>query len=361
MSRLRKITVNSYKLSDGKSYDFELSFQFFGRSPYNSPVVLVNHALTGNSEVTGPHGWWSEIVGKEKIINLNQYAVIAFDIPGNGFGQKPVRLQVDYRLIDVQTVADLYWKSLDKLGINRLFAVIGGSLGGSIAWEMAVQRPDSIDHLLPVACNLMASDWLIGNVIVQEEILKNSESPVETARKHALLLYRTPQSLKLKFKNRINEIGNKYAVESWLNHHGASLKNRFSKESYLLVNHLLKTIGQNLTEEKVLAFASETRTKIHLIAIDSDYMFTKEEQLDLYRLIRRKKYDISYYEIESVHGHDAFLIEYEQLKGLLRNVFEPKIRIKNSNGSGFSFYHSSSATIQKTSFGKLRRLFNTAV
>lgn len=328
MSRLQKITIKNLKINQNLTSDFDLSYQSFGRSVDAAPVVLVNHALTGNSEVAGPFGWWKEIIGKGKLIDLNHYAVIAFDVPGNGFGAEPILFPADTGQMSTKLIAKLYWRALDKLKISRLFAVIGGSLGGSIGWEMAFQRTDAIENLIPIACSPKASDWLIGNVLIQEEILKYSKNPVETARKHAMLLYRTPRSFELKFKNQWKENENLYAVESWLNYHGKALKNRFSLEAYQLMNYLLKTIGQDLSEDDWIEFSKKCKAHIHIVAVDSDYMFTKDEQLNFYRSIRRYKYDIAYYEINSIHGHDAFLIEYEQLKEMLNKVFSVKNQAK---------------------------------
>lgn len=332
MSRLQKIRISNYRINENLTANFDLSFQLFGRPLDAAPVVLVNHALTGNSLVAGPNGWWRGIVGKHKLIDLTRYAVIAFDIPGNGFGEDPVSLPVEIKQMNTKLIAKLYWKALCKLGVKKLFAVIGGSLGGSIGWEMVFQNPRLVEHLIPVACSPKASDWLVGNVMVQAELLKLSENPVETARKHAMLLYRTPQSFELKFGNRFEKDENQFAVESWLNYHGKSLKDRFSLESYQLMNHLLKTIGQDLTDDEIISFSKMSSTQIHLIAVDSDYMFTRDEQLKLYRLIRRNKYDISFQEIKSVHGHDAFLIENEQLNSILEKVFR-----KSTKKRAFTF------------------------
>lgn len=340
MDRLRKVTVRNYRLSDDNFYDFDLSFQLFGRPLHTAPVVLVNHALTGNSRAAGPNGWWKELIGEGKTIGLENYTVIAFDVPGNGFGPDPVRLNADYRLLTVKVISDLYWKALEELGIDHLFAAIGGSLGGSIAWEMAFQKPDAIENLIPVACGLKASDWLIGNVLVQDEILNHSKNPIETARKHAMLLYRTPISFDLKFNRKFKSEENQYEVESWLNYHGKTLKNRFSLDAYKLMNHLLKTIGENLTEDEILNFSKVSQSKIHLVAVETDYMFTKEEQKEIYRLIRRNKYNIGYHEISSVHGHDAFLIEYEQLSSILKEIFSTGIKTAEIRKTRIAALHS---------------------
>lgn len=324
MQPLNKIQIRNFKLSKTVSSDFELSYQHFGQPLNQAPIVLVNHALTGNSNVAGPLGWWNKIIGEGKLIDLNRFAVVAFNVPGNGFQQTEVHLPVNYDQISTQIVADLYWKALEQLNIDKLYAVIGGSLGGSIAWEMAFLKPNSIENLIPIACSLKASDWLIGNVLVQDEILKYSKTPIETARKHAMLLYRTPASFDLKFNRELAPQENVYKVESWLNYHGENLKNRFSLTSYQLMNHLLKTIGSQLTEEKLVEFSKQSETRIHLIAVDSDYMFSKAEQWETYQRIRKNKYNISYSEIQSIHGHDAFLIENEQINTILEKVFHSK-------------------------------------
>src|SRR5699024_9547703 len=151
------------------------------------------------------------------------------------------------------------------------YAAIGSSLGGGIAWEMALQKPHSIDHLIPIATNIKASDWLIANALVQDRILNNSQTPLEDARMHAMLLYRNPASLHQKFKHQFKPEEDQYAVESWLRYHGKTLDKRFLLASYKVNNYLLKTIGAGLTEGVLKKFAQESTTAIHCIAVDSDF------------------------------------------------------------------------------------------
>lgn len=322
MSNLKEITISNYTKPNGSTQDFVLTYRIFGQALHTAPVVVVNHALTGNSDVAGENGWWKSVVGTNQVIDLNRYTVIAFDIPGNGHNQNPAHLITDYKTITTQLIADLFWKGLQTLGVHNLFAVVGGSLGGSIAWEMALLKPNAIAHLIPIASSLKASDWLIGNVLVQDSMLSNSVNPIEDARMHAMLLYRTPASLQLKFKNQINEDETQYAIESWLKYHGKTLNNRFTLSAYKLMNHLLKTIGQHVTDKTLEQFAKQSTTNILSIAIDSDYMFTNTEQRQLAERIKKHKANIAFKEIQSIHGHDAFLIEYEQLNQLLTALFK---------------------------------------
>ena len=319
MNPLNSLQIIDYLLPNQTRQTINLSYELFGQPLHQAPIVLVNHALTGNSTVTGTNGWWSRLIGKEQVIDLNKYTVLSFNIPGNGYNEKEAQLLQNYSDFTTAIIADLFWKGLDLLGITKLYAVIGGSLGGSIAWEMVLQRPLLVEKLIPIATNLQASDWLIGQVYVQETILTHSTHPLEDARKHAMLLYRTPESLSQKFKRQHHET--LFVVESWLNYHGEVLKSRFQLAAYQLMNHLLKTIGHQLTEAQLQSFGLKTSTEITLIAVDSDNMFTQKEQRETYEKLAHYGASIHYKEIQSIHGHDAFLIEYEQLNRLLQPLF----------------------------------------
>lgn len=314
---IQKVNIDYPSLPERKNQRFEIHFQIFGKPLHQAPIILVNHALTGNSNVAGIDGWWQELIGENKTINLKNYTVIAINIPGNGYNQSEVF--ENYQDFTTKMIAELFWNTLDHLQVKELFAVIGGSLGGSIGWEMAFLRHHAIQNLIPIACSIKSSDWLIGNVKVQERILLNSRQPVEDARMHAMLLYRTPLSLYEKFKTQRKD--NQYLIENWLEYHGKTLNKRFQHSSYLLMNHLLKTIGTEITEKEIEDFAKNSTTKIHSIAIDTDYMFTKEEQFETYQKLKKLKAVIQFHEIKSVHGHDAFLIEYPQLSQLIKPIF----------------------------------------
>jgi len=199
MNKLQFISISNFLLQCGDLEKFELSYQTFGQPLGMAPIVLVNHALTGNSNVSGENGWWNNLVGENKVIDVKKYSVIAFNIPGNGFDGKNENLIQNYKKIISKDIAAVFWKGLEYFKINQLYAIIGGSLGGAIAWEMAFIKPKSIQYIIPIATNWKVSDWIVGNVLVQDAILNNSINPIHDARLHAMLLYRTPQSLALKF------------------------------------------------------------------------------------------------------------------------------------------------------------------
>ncbi|MDP3353497.1 MAG: alpha/beta fold hydrolase [Flavobacteriaceae bacterium] len=321
MNRLITYNLKKYTTYSGIQYEnLDTTYQVFGKKLHTAPVVVVNHALTGNSDLLSKKkGWWNEIVGKNKVINTDKYTVVAFNIHGNGYQAKSIKNYNDFTAKDIAAIFNLV---LNEMGVTELYAVIGGSLGGGIAWEMAALQPSFIKYLIPIASDWKSTDWIIGHNYVQDQLLKNSKNPLQDARKMAMLFYRTPKSFTQKF-NRTKTASNKqFNVESWLDHHGEKLKNRFDINAYLMMNHLLTTV--DITTEK-LSFeeiVKPIKSTIVQIAVDSDLFFVKEENIKTKLLLNELKIKNQYREIKSIHGHDAFLIEHEQLTQFLKPIFK---------------------------------------
>ncbi|MBF4985693.1 alpha/beta fold hydrolase [Nonlabens mediterrranea] len=310
---LYHIELPGFKLSYGKVQTVHVSYQIFGRQLHTAPIVLVNHALTGNSSVID---WWSEIVGSGKAVDTNRYTVIVIDIPGNGFDENVEHLIYNYQDWQLSDVARVFQLVLSELRICYVHVGIGGSIGGCLLWEMVVAYPELFGTIIPIAADWKATDWIIANCHIQERLLKHSSNPLEDARQHAMTLYRTPQSLRYKF-NR--ELDTEFKVKQWLNHHGVALKKRFTLPAYKLVNHLLATVNAaRKYEENILKALSNSNVKIRVVAINSDGFFTAQEDRETVKLLSRY-INITYQEIDSIHGHDAFLIEHYQVRELLEN------------------------------------------
>ena len=299
-----------------------VTYQLFGKPLGTAPVVVVNHAFTGNSQVAGENGWWAEAIGAAKVIDTNIYTVVAFNIPGNGFHAREEDMITNYQHWAAVDVARLFNIALkEHLGLNSVFALVGCSLGGGIAWEMAALAPDYFQQLVIVAADWKATDWIIGNCLLQEQILKNSTHPLHDARLHAMLCYRTPQSLKLKFERTTNIPLQLYNVETWLLHHGDKLHKRFSLSAYKLMNQLVKTIDISKERGSFAEAVAPITAHITIVSTDSDLYFVPQENRDTVTELREMGKPVDYYEIHSVHGHDAFLIEHKQLEQYLKKVF----------------------------------------
>lgn len=305
-------------LSGSKIKKLQISYQVFGKKLGSAPVIVVNHALTGNSLVSGINGWWSDIIGFEKPIDTTKYSVLCFNIPGNGFNENNFDFNLDLNLGDI---ALMFIKAIDKLKIGKLHAIIGGSIGGCLTWEMIALKNDLASIIIPVAADWKATDWLIANTFLQDRILKNSRDPVSDARIHAMTFYRTPKSLNTRFNRTKNLDKNMYNVESWLSHHGEKLRQRFSLESYLFMNKLLSSTDITRDGESFINKISKIKSSIHVISVDSDIFFLTDEDHETVSIAKKNNIDIKNHIIKSIHGHDAFLIETKQISDIFTKIF----------------------------------------
>ncbi len=296
-----------------------LTYYLKGPKIGTAPIVLINHPLTANAFFSGEYGWWNEIVGKNKVIDSRKYTIISFNIPGNGID---VYEWKNLNEIHAGHIATLFLKGLKKLKINNLHAIIGGSIGGGISWEMVAISPKICKNLIPIASDWKSTDWLIANTFVQKKILMNSSQPIKDARMHAMLMYRTPGSFTSRFNRSIKKESKLFNVESWLLHHGQALNDRFSLNGYLTVNHLLGRINILRYDKSFDEIVKPISAQIHIISVDSDLLFLADEDKITFKKLKKNKKKCTFSEIKSIHGHDAFLIENDQLKIILEKIFK---------------------------------------
>lgn len=251
------------------------------------------------------------MIGENQVIDTNKYTVLCFNIPGNGYDDFLIDDWSDFTPSDI---ASIFLKGLEILHIKNVYAIIGGSLGGGIGWEMLAKNPDLAELFIPIACDSKTHDWLHAQCLVQKFLLNGNDEPLQKARIHAMLCYRTPQSLNDRFQNTYNQDKQKLESEDWLNYHGKSLAERFSLKSYQLMNHLLMNINAN---DKDLG---KIKARMHMISVDTDLFFPASEIRMCFTKLKAQKDDVFYHEIKSIHGHDAFLMEYEQLNYIIKNI-----------------------------------------
>lgn len=322
-------SIQNFTTQTGYTRDLEVTYQLFGKPLGTAPVVLVVHALTGNSTVTGSQGWWNTLIGPSQIINTDAYTILAIDIPGNGFDGKPENLLSDYKEFHNRDIAIIQLEVIRELKISSLYAAIGSSLGGQILWELAIEAPELIEHLIPIATDWKATDWVIAQCAIQEQILCNSTQPIHDARMHAMTFYRTAASFTAKFNRSIHEEKGIYNVQSWLLHHGKRLEARFELATYKLMNHLLGTASITTGREEIHHLLKAVKSTVHLVAIDSDGLFYPEPIYNTHQLLKSVGVQSYYHEITSIHGHDAFLIEYDQLNNILTTIFNTEYKDEN--------------------------------
>lgn len=313
---LRELRIDTYRSTQGEVFrDFPLSYEVAGPSLGSAPIVLVNHALTGNSTVTGEQGWWKKLISEEAAISPAHYTILSFNIPGNGYDGYEAHEVDRFSLLDI---AQLFLLGLQQLGVEHLYAIIGASMGGALTWQLAFLSPQLAEHIFVIACDYRASDWLLTQTLIQKQILANSSDPLRDARIHAMACYRTPQSLNARFSSGRAEDSGDYLVEQWLSYHGDTLKKRFLLSAYGVMTHLTYTIGVCESAEEL----AHIQSAIHLISIDSDLLFTHDRAVATYQaLLPLHPEGLTLDTIHSIHGHDAFLMEYQQLNDIVAPYF----------------------------------------
>ena len=322
MDQLNEIKIIDFITESSQAIpSINLTYQLFGNQLGDAPVILINHALTGNSNLPGKNGWWKEVVREAKGINTKKFSIISFNIPGNGFCSNDFYHPDKFHLGDI---ANLFILALEHLKIKKLHSIIGGSIGGCLTWEIAAKKPSIAKFIIPIASDWKARDWMIANTYLQDRILNNSKNPVQDARIHAMTFYRNPKSLNNRFDRSFNQSKGIYNVESWLDHHGTKLNERFNLESYKMMNQLLRSTDITRGGKDFIKIASNINSEIHLVCVDSDLFFLPDDDKKTYNLLSKSKKDIFYHEINSIHGHDAFLIETKQISNIFTKIFKRK-------------------------------------
>ena len=319
---LETVEIKDFVCESGDKYpSFKLSYEVFGQ-PLGSgaPVVLVFHALTGNSNVCRqPDGWWRGLIYPGGTVDTDRYTVLCFNIPGNGYdgflwGER-------YRRIDARDIVRMFVLASRRLGVERFHTLIGGSLGGCLVWEAIAMYPDCADQAVVVAGDWKATDWVTALSTIQLQLLERGDFGMYDARMLTMLFFRSPQSINAKFSRSLNRDLGIPNVQSWLQHHGEKLQERFSSDAYRFMMHLITTVditrGRDSFAQAMAPFAG----RIVQVGITSDLYFPAYENADTHRMLLQMGKDTHYMELETPHGHDGFLIEFTRMRELLGDFF----------------------------------------
>ncbi len=329
-------------------------------------AILICHALTGDAHVTGggggtytPEGWWSRIVGPGAAIDTDRYFVVCANVLGGCQGTTgPASInprsgrpygsgfpQVTNRDI-VRSQACL----ADELGVEQWFSVIGGSMGGMAVLEWAAMYPDRVRSIAPIATTLAASPQQIAWSAVGRLAIANDQwfnggdyydqqhgpaNGLAVAREIALIHYRSDQEWVERFGrepldrlDRFDPWG-RFQVEAYLDHHGKKFPYRFDANSYLILNRAmdLHDIGRG-RGGPAKALARFTGPGI-TVSVTSDFLYPAHQQAELAALLSQGGRSCSYHMIDSVFGHDGFLVEHDKLAPLLDEFFA-KVRVETA-------------------------------
>ena len=292
------------------------------------PTVLLVHALTGSAKAGGEGGWWEPVVGPGRALDPDQYRIICFNNLGSCYGSSgpgvegfPTDPKLELTSLDLSRAI---LQALDKLGIKHVHLTTGGSLGGMVTLALAALAPERFERILPVAATVATSAWAVGWNHVARQILKldpgypdNIGRGLEIARQLAILTYRAEPGLEER-QPRPKKANQLHPVRSYLEHQGAKLRNRFAVRAYELQLDAMDhhDLLQPLPGESKPAI-SHVKASTIVADIDTDQLFPAAQAEALVAQLRKTAAHVERATISSLHGHDAFLIEWDTLGPIL--------------------------------------------
>lgn len=338
--------------SGGKLEGFRLAYETYGQlNADKSNAILICHALSGDSHVAGYYtddpeekpGWWDDAVGPGKMFDTNHYFVICSNVIGGCRGSTgPPSLAPDgkpYGLrFPVLTIADMVKAQtylMDHFGIERLFAVAGGSMGGMQALQWAVDFPDRIANVLFIASTPRSSAQNIAfNEIGRQAIYadpnwnngayydspRRPDAGLAVARMIGHITYMSETSLEQKFGRRLQErtelaysFVTDFAVESYLQYQGFKFTERFDANSYLYITKALDYYDVSDGYGSLEAALTRTTANFLVVSFTSDWLYTDEQSRELVDALRALGKPVEYQRITAHFGHDSFLVEVDKM------------------------------------------------
>ena len=344
---------------------FKLAFKTYGKlNADKTNAILVCHALTGdqyvagNNPITGREGWWSRMVGPNKPIDTNKFFVICSNVLGGCAGSTgPKELQNgsdvayggNFPSVTIKDMVKAQSLLIESLNIEKLFSVIGGSMGAMQALQWAIDFPDKILNIIHIAGALKHSAQNIAfhevgrQAIMSDPIWKNGkyfennevpERGLSVARMIAHITYLSEDAMHRKFGRKLQSrdiisfgFDADFQVESYLRYQGKSFVERFDANSYLYLTRAMDYFDHDETFRKNIEFSHNPNNhlKYLIVSFTSDWLFPTIESKMIVNQLNSLSREVSFLEIDTDKGHDSFLLEEPQLddviKGFLTNNF----------------------------------------
>ncbi len=317
-----------------------------------SNAVLILHALSGDAHAAGFHegddapGWWDNMIGPGRAFDTDKYFVICSNVIGGCRGstgpsspnprtRRPYGL--DFPVVTVRDMVNAQRRLVNHLGIDRLFSVAGGSMGGMQVLEWIISHPKELRSAIPIATALRHSPQQIAfNEAGRQAIMADAcwnggdyyggplpDSGLAVARMIGHITYMSDVSMTEKFGRRYRDIRNlskftpDFEVEGYLQHQGDRFVKRFDANSYLYVTKAIDYFDA-VEGRKLGTIFQDLDAKVMVIAFKSDWLYPPYQSQEIVRACKMGGLDVSYCEIDSAYGHDAFLLEVEEETHLIK-------------------------------------------
>jgi len=333
--------------------DVTIAYETWGTlAPDASNAVLVCHALTGDSHAAGPlapghptSGWWDAVIGPGKALDTDRWFVVCANVLGGCQGTTgPASPHPDdgepygsrFPVVTIRDWVRTQAALADHLGIGRWLSVVGGSMGGMMVLEWALMYPDRVRSIVPIATALAASAqqiawWSTGRRIIRMDPAwrdgdyydagpgRGPDESLSIARMVSQITFRSDDVFTRRFGREVVEpidgfhLWQRFEVERYLEYHGAKLVRRFDANSYLLLTKAMDLHDVGRGRGGVEAAMARLRAPVLAIGVASDILYPLYQSQEIVHLARRNGVPARSVELDSPHGHDAFLIEHEQL------------------------------------------------
>jgi homoserine O-acetyltransferase len=312
--------------------DLVVAYRHDGVAIGEGRQILVVHALTGSADAAGD--WWAPLIGPGQILDTEKFGVICMNLLGSRYGTsgptsrnsvtgKPYGRA--FPRVTVRDQARAQWRLLDALGIGKLALAVGGSLGGMVALEVALERPGEISRVVPIAAPARIGQLAVGWDHIQLEMIDRlGAEGLDLARQLAMTTYRSEVDFEQRFAGRVEDEGTP-AVVSYLQHQGHKLLDRFDPDTYRSLVRAMDThdIGRDrggavTALQRLAAYG----TRLTGVGIEGDILYGTNQVMALVEAAREAGMDAAYRQILSTKGHDAFLVEWDQLTTILAEALK---------------------------------------
>jgi homoserine O-acetyltransferase len=335
----RRLVLEEPFESEGGAVLPKLELAYTAHGDPGGDAVLVIHALTGHADAAGPAGWWRGLFDDGRRLAGPGRFVLCANLLGSCYGSSGPRTEGPDgrpwggRFPDVTTrdQANALVRLLDHLGIERVRLAIGGSLGAMVLWQLLVDHPERVEQAVPIAGSAQASAWLIGlNHAARAAIKADPEwrggecegtapaAGLGVARRIAMLSYRHHRQLGVRFGAAEDPRGaTDFAVNGWLDHHARTFAARFDAHAYLRLIGAMDTHDVARGHGTLECALRRIRARVTVGGIDTDGLYPAEGLRETVQRLRFTGVEAEYREITSAYGHDAFLVEIDQVEAML--------------------------------------------